>query len=337
MLNEDRITRYVIIFIGLVFLAIVLNTFQAVLRPLAIAVLVIFLLSPLVRFSRDKNVPFGLLFGGLLIVSGIILVILFSYGSSAIGELKSTLPSLGKGAAEETGDLLGKLSVFGISPESITPEKISALTRKAVTTGISTLSGLFFEALFVLIFMMFLIPSYPFMLENIKARLGKTEAERAVRTYRKIEGDIRIYLVTKTLMSLGTAVCSAIALYFFGANYIFISALILFMLNFVPVVGSLVAVGIVVVLYILSFDAGLTVLWLFLVLMIIQIIFGNVLEPKIAGSRLNMSPILILISLSLWSWIWGIIGMLISVPLTLVILIVFRHVGGERLADEIAA
>ncbi len=333
MLNIDRISRYAIIFIGLVCLAIVLNTFQSVLRPLAIAVLVIFLLSPLVRFSREKNVPFGLMFAGLLMVGGIILAILFSYGSSAIVELKSTMPSLERGAAEDTRGLMNKLSAFGISEASITPEKISEFTRKAVTTGVSTLSGLFFESLFVLVFMMFLIPSYPFMLENIKARLGEAEAARAVRTYKKIEGDIRTYLITKTLMSLGTAACSAVALYFFGAGHIFVSALILFILNFIPVVGSLVAVGVVIVLYILSFNAGMTVLWLFLVLMIIQIIFGNVLEPKIAGSRLNMSPILILVSLSLWSWIWGIIGMLISVPLTLVIMIALRHVGGEQSAE----
>jgi len=330
MLNIDRISRYAIIFIALVFLAIVLNTFQSVLRPLAIAVLVIFLLSPLVRFSREKNIPFGFVFLGLLIVGGIILTFFFSYGSSAVGELRNAVPSLGKGAAEETGDLLTKFSALGIGPESISPEKISGFIQKAVTTGVSTLTGLFFEALFVLIFMMFLIPSYPFMLENIKARLGEAEAERAVQTYRKIEGDIRIYLITKTLMSLGTAACSAVALYFFDASYIFVCALVLFILNFIPVVGSLVAVGVVIVLYILSFDAGITVLWLFLVLMIIQIIFGNVLEPKIAGSRLNMSPILILVSLSLWSWIWGIIGMLISVPLTLVIMIALKYVREEN-------
>jgi len=69
---------------------------------------------------------------------------------------------------------------------------------------------------------------------------------------------------------------------------------------------------------------------LFLLLMVVQVLFGSILEPKIAGSRLNMSPILIILSLYVWGWIWGVIGMLLSVPLTILIMIIIKHVGPMR-------
>ena len=70
--------------------------------------------------------------------------------------------------------------------------------------------------------------------------------------------------------------------------------------------------------------------------MAVQILFGNILEPKLAGKRLNMSPILILISLYVWGWIWGVVGMFLSVPLTIMILIVVRHMGSMGTANGAA-
>jgi predicted PurR-regulated permease PerM len=96
---------------------------------------------------------------------------------------------------------------------------------------------------------------------------------------------------------------------------------------------SLVAVVIVLILYVLAFGLSANVAWLFILLMAVQVLFGSILEPKIAGSRLNISPILIILSLYLWGWIWGIIGMLLSVPLTIFIKIILSHVGPMKSPD----
>ncbi len=84
---------------------------------------------------------------------------------------------------------------------------------------------------------------------------------------------------------------------------------------------------IVLLLYLLTFGASSNAIWLFVALMAVQVLFGSILEPKIAGKRLNMSPIIILISLYVWGWIWGIIGMLLSVPLTILIMVISKHLG----------
>jgi predicted PurR-regulated permease PerM len=331
MPDLERLARYSIVFIGVIALALVLQTFAQVLRPLAIAVIAIFLLSPLVRWARERNVPLLALFGGLAVVAAVLVVAFFRFATTASLELRADLPSLEREAIEDSETLLSRL---GYSPDAIPPERIRELTTRAILLGVATVRSILFESLFVLVFVMFLVPSYPFLIQNIRRRLGDAEAERARVTYRKIEADIVVYLVTKSAMSFGTAATSAVALLGFGARYIFISAVLLFALNFIPVIGSLIAVAVVMALYVLTHAPGTTALWLFLVLFAIQVFFGNVLEPRIAGARLNMSPILILISLSVWGWIWGAIGMLISVPLTLVILIVFRHAGAEPVVGQ---
>ena len=136
-------------------------------------------------------------------------------------------------------------------------------------------------------------------------------------------------------MSLGTAVGTGIVLFLFKAKFVYISLLVVFLLNFIPIIGSMIAVIIIVLLYVLTFGFAMKVLWLFLLLMAVQILFGSILEPKIAGDRLNMSPILIILSLYLWGWIWGIIGMLLSVPLTILIMIAIKHMGQMETSEDV--
>jgi len=176
----------------------------------------------------------------------------------------------------------------------------------------------------------FIIQSHSGLFSFVEKRLGKEEVARLQATIQKIEGDIIAYFGTKTAMSLGTAVVTGIVLLLFKAKFIYFSLLIIFMLNFIPIIGSLIAVVIVLILYVLSFGLSANVAWLLIILMAVQVLFGSILEPKIAGSRLNISPILIILSLYLWGWIWGIIGMLLSVPLTIFIKIILRHVGPMR-------
>jgi predicted PurR-regulated permease PerM len=151
---------------------------------------------------------------------------------------------------------------------------------------------------------------------------------------RKIEGDIIAYFGTKAAMSLGTALLTGVILLLFGAKFIYISVLIIFLLNFIPIIGSIIAVIVVLLLYLLTFGVSANAIWLFLALMAVQVLFGSILEPKIAGKRLNMSPIVILVSLYLWGWIWGIVGMLLSVPLTILIMVAVKHFGARGAGEH---
>ena len=325
-MKENKIVNISIVFIALVVMAIVLKNFQQVMRPLAIATLLFFMVTPLARFSKQKKIPVWITFPGLFLGIFLLLSQFSSFVRVENLDLKNAIPVFQERILQDSTGPLAMMKKFGFGTDALTPEKISALAGKGARIGLQTARSIFSETLLALILLMFLIQSAARLFDSVETKFGIKEEARLKSTFQKIEGDIVAYFGTKTMMSLGTAVCTGIVLFLFKAKFISISLLAVFLLNFIPLIGSLVAVIIIVVLYGVSFGLSVTVGWLFLSLTAIQILFGSILEPKIAGDRLNMSPILIIVSLYVWGWIWGIIGMLLSVPLTILILIIIKHV-----------
>ena len=329
-MQTNKLVSYSIIFIGLALAAVVLQTFVQVLRPLAIAVLLMFLAMPLARWSKAKGIPVWSTFVGLIVVVVGLMSLVGSFISLDNIDLAEAIPRYQEKISQSSSGMLEVGSKFGFSSENITPEKLGGLAAKGARAGLGAVRTIFSEMLLALILLMFLVQSRSSLFSLVENKYGKAELDRLQETLRKIEGDILAYFGTKTVMSLGTAILTGVVLLLFGANYIYISLLIIFLLNFIPVIGSIVAVLIVVLLYILTFGFAPQVAGLFLSLMVVQIIFGSILEPKIAGKRLNMSPIIILISLYLWGWIWGIVGMLLSVPLTILIMVTVKHMNAKH-------
>lgn len=326
----EKLANYAVIFIGLALLAIILKTFQAILRPLAIAMILVFVFTPLAQYSRNRNIPVWLTFTGLIVVAVLLLSVVGSIITVDNVNLESALPRFQERISQDSEGILAQGSKLGFGMESVTPEKLGQLAAKGAKMGLSAVRTIFSETLMALILLMFLIQAQSGLFHFVERKSGTVAVARLRSTFQKIEGDILAYFSTKFLMSLGTAVGTGVVLFFFGAKFIFISLLIVFMLNFIPIIGSLVAVVIVSLLYALTFGFSINVLWLFLALMAVQVFFGNILEPKIAGKRLKMSPILIVISLYVWGWIWGVVGMFLSVPLTIFIMILARYLGEAK-------
>ena len=325
-MKESRIVNISIVFIALVVMAIFLKNFQQIMRPLAIAALLFFMVTPLARFSKQKKIPVWITFSGLFLGIFLVLSQFSSFISVENLDLKNAIPVFQERIRQDSTGPLAMIKKFGFGADALTPEKISVLVGKGVKMGLQTARSIFSETLLALILLMFLIQSAARLFDSVEKKFGIKEAARLKSTFQKIEGDIIIYFGTKALMSLGTAVGTGLVLFLFKAKFIFISLLAVFLLNFIPIIGSLAAVVVIVVLYGVSFGLSATVGWLFLSLTAVQILFGSILEPKIAGDRLDMSPILIIVSLYVWGWIWGIIGMLLSVPLTILIMIIIKHV-----------
>ena len=326
-MQDNKLIKYSVVFIAVVLAAIVLQTLQQVMRPLAIALLLLFISSPLARFSKEKRIPVWLTFAGLLVV----LVLLLSWAGSFIDmdnfNLEGSVPGIQQRLSQDGNALLATLSKLGVGQDTFTPEKLSQFAATAAMKGLGAVRTLFSESLLALILLMFLVQSKGPLFSAMEGKYGSAGVARLEGILRKIETDVVAYFSTKALMSFGTAGLSAIVLLLFGAKFIFGSAILIFLLNFIPIVGSLIAVVVVVGLYAVLFGLSAKVGWLLLAMMAVQILFGNILEPRIAGKRLNMSPILILISLYVWGWIWGVTGMLLSVPLTILILVVLKHTG----------
>lgn len=138
------------------------------------------------------------------------------------------------------------------------------------------------------------------------------------------------YLGTKTLVNVLLGVVSYVIMLLFGLDYAAFWALLIALLNYIPYVGSIVALVLPVALSMVQFGSWPMTLGLYACLQAVQLYVGNSLEPSVVGRRVNQSPFVVLVALSFWSAIWGIIGAILAVPLTSIIMIVLNEIPATR-------
>lgn len=154
--------------------------------------------------------------------------------------------------------------------------------------------------------------------------------KRIKSTLTDINRDIRTYIVIKTLMSILTGSLSYAVLYIVGVDFAAFWAVLIFLLNFIPTFGAIVGVVFPILITMVQFDGITHLLVVMICLSAIQFVVGNVLEPKYMGQSLNLSPIVIIIALTLWGSIWGVTGMFLCVPITVILNIVLSKFPATR-------
>jgi AI-2 transport protein TqsA len=189
-----------------------------------------------------------------------------------------------------------------------------------------SLSDLLSNTFLIIIFALFIFleeSKFTTKLKNVF--VDKEKYANLDKILANIEKSIANYIGIKTLVSLTTGVISYVALLFIGIDSPLFWAFLIFILNFIPTIGSLVATLFPTVFCLLQFGEFTPSLLVFFIVGAIQVIIGNILEPKIMGNSLNISPLVAIASLLLWGTIWGVTGMLLSIPITVCMVIVFSH------------
>ena len=147
---------------------------------------------------------------------------------------------------------------------------------------------------------------------------------------KKIDASVSRYLAIKTLVSLLTGLLSFIALLFIGVDAPFFWAFLIFVLNFIPSIGSLIATFFPAFFALLQFGEFTPAILVLSIVGVIQIVLGNFLEPRIMGTSMNISPLVVFLTLILWGMMWGIAGMLLSVPITVILIIIMAEFKDTR-------
>jgi predicted PurR-regulated permease PerM len=161
--------------------------------------------------------------------------------------------------------------------------------------------------------------------------LQQLENEKVLReqqletTFKKITEQIQRYILAKFAINLIAGVITTIVLAIIGVDFPIVWGLFVFLFNFIPTIGSAAALVFPVLFTLVQFDSFGTVILVLALMAGIQTLAFNVAEPMILGKRLNLNPLLILLSVLVWGYIWGIVGMLLSVPLTAIIKIIISN------------
>ena len=153
----------------------------------------------------------------------------------------------------------------------------------------------------------------------------KCEQEDAFDLMNQINQDIGSYIGIKFVTSTATGIVSYLVLQCVGVDFAAFWAVLIFLLNFIPTIGSIIATAFPSLLALVQFENLAPFIITISILAAVQFCIGSLIEPKLMGNRLNLSPLVILLSLGLWGAIWGIAGMFLCVPITVIIMIICAY------------
>ncbi len=277
----------------------------------------------------DKNIPNAILnvvgFAAIFAIIGGIAKIL----TVNIQQLSEELPVYQSNIAKITESIN---TTFNIDVVSTVREFLGEYEYTQLLSGLfNSITEIFGDAFLIIIYTLFLLLEEPYFSRKINAIYAEKDDQDDVNgILRELDKSIGRYLSLKTLISLLTGFLSYFALLFIGIDAPLFWAFLIFLMNYIPTVGSLIATIFPAMFAMLQFGELMPGVWVLVVVGAIQLVVGNYIDPKLTGSSLNVSPLVVLIGLAFWGAIWGIIGMILSVPISVMMIIIFSQFSSTR-------
>jgi predicted PurR-regulated permease PerM len=303
---------------------------EPILVPFVVAVFLSRIFGPLNKALRRRRVPSALSILLILVLVSIGLVIFGSAVYSSAQAFTSALPRYQdrlKGLLAGVSGWLATLPLLHAQVQRVDWQE--AVKGSAVAGWVAaTLTSfvLFFnDAFVVLLFLVFLLSGSEEFPLKLRRALDPERAERLGEMIHNIETGIRRYIITKTLFNLTVGAMVTALLAAFGVDFPLLWGLLTFLAHYIPSVGAVISVGLPTVFLFLQFSPGMALL-IALLNAALQFTMGNAVEPRIMGSSLDLSPLLVLVALIFWGWLWGPWGMVLSVPITSAIKIICENV-----------
>ncbi len=227
---------------------------------------------------------------------------------------------------QETQNLLAYAKKYNVNIGL--SEILSQIDVKSILQfGINVILKFASFTLFILLFTAFILlerDALTHKLETLSKHVGLKSGIKNI--LRNINRQIRHYIVWKTFISIATGVTSLIVFISFGLDAPYLWAFIIFVFNYIPAIGSIIASLFPIILVLLQYGSpGLTFLMI-LCMLVIQVTFGNAIEPRLLGNKLNLSPLVVLISLLVWNKIWGVAGMFLAIPIMATMNIILANI-----------
>jgi AI-2 transport protein TqsA len=323
-------------FFAAVFLIFVLKELRQIFIPFFIALFFYFMLNDTVKKLVERKIPKSLVLICLLLV---IFICLFLFGLmiyTGASSFIDNFPAYSEKITRLSKSILTslKLPILDVKQyianidweKTFDPRQITAL----VSGTMGNFTNFIGNMLLVLLLLMFMLGEKVPMVTRIALALTKERGEELQRIVAAIDTRVQHYLFIKTLMSVATAALAALILLIGGVDFVIFSALLIFFLNYIPTVGSLAGTAFPVMIAFLRYGFCLRLVLITAGLMVMGFVMGNVVEPHVMGRNLDLSPIVIVLSLIFWGWLWGVVGMFLAVPVTSALKIIFENISALK-------
>ncbi len=331
-MTTTRSVTFPLAIIALVVGGAALHVMQPVLLPFVVALFLSNIFRPLVVFLRTKHVPMAVI---LLLVVVLVGAVLFGVSMVALSSIHSLMAAMPRYEARWNNALLPGLEHLLNAAPSAIQDQVRTLQWSNIMQ-VSSLFGLLFEGAggfvsilgglgLILLFMLFILEGNGLFDRKIHAAYPKRAVE-ITAVIKRIDEKTERYFITVTLINLVSGIISVIILSAFGVDLALLWGLVTFIVCFIPTIGSIFAMALPIIVAFLQFDGISTPIEVAVTLIAVQFLWGSVITPRVMGSSLDLSPLLVLISLIFWGWVWGPWGMVLSVPITSMIKIAMESI-----------
>jgi predicted PurR-regulated permease PerM len=305
---------------------------SSLLVPFFLAVFIAVICAPPLFWLQRKGLPKVI---ALVLILLAILVVGFLFGvliGPSLNNFLSSLPGYQERLSAHIGALIGWLSGKGIN---IPAAEVSGAFHPGWVMNLagdilSTLGSILTNGFLILLTVVFILLEAA----DFPKKLGVVlkSPERSLSTIEKFGQKAKRYMVIKTLISAATGVAIWLWLLILGVDYPVLWGTLSFLLNYVPNIGAIIAALPVALLALVQLGAGSALLTI-LGFTVVHIVVGNIMEPKLTGKGMNLSTLVVFLSMVFWGWVLGPIGMILSIPMTSLVKIALEsYEGTQRLA-----
>ncbi len=289
-----------------------------ILVPFFLAIFIAIIFTPPLFWMQRKKIP--TIIAIILIITLMVAIgyLLARFVGGSINEFTNALPEYRELLIAKSSSLQAWLNKMGIEVtdqmvrKHLNPGIAMQMASKTLTALGSVLTNAFLILLTV-IFILLEAAGFPG-----KIRTALKAPEKSLSNFNQVSRSVNRYLALKTLLSLLTGILVWLWLSLLGVDYAILWGLVAFLLNYVPNIGSIIAAVPAVLLALIQLDILHTLLTA-AGYVVINTVIGNLIEPRLMGGRLGLSTLVVFLSLVFWGWVLGPVGMLLSVPLTMIL------------------
>ena len=314
--NGTRMAKVPVILILAGFIIVVagMKAASSLLVPFFVAVFVAVICAPPLFWLQRKGVPkvFALV---LILVAILFAGALFgALIGSSLNNFLNSLPDYQARLSSYIADALGWLREKGVNiPAEEVPHIHPGWVMSLAGEILSTLSSVLTNAFLILLTVVFILLEAAELPKKLQIVLKNPE--RSLSTIDKFSRSAKRYLVIKTLISASVGLVIWLWLLILGVDYPVLWGTLSFLLNYVPTIGAILAALPVALLALVQLGVGSALLTI-LGFVVVHVVVGNIIEPKLTGKGLSLSTLVVFLSLVFWGWVLGPVGMILSVPMT---------------------
>ena len=326
--NDTTIRATLLFLAGMALIALLYFT-RDLLAPFALAIFVWLIIDAFARWmdNLSSKFPYWLaLTIAVLIVVGLMVGFIFVIADT-VGDVVKDSDRYEARLSEIFSWIADKTGQENMSWNTLDENfKIGEKIRGGLGTFAATVQGVLSEFFLIALYVVFLFAaqsSFPKKMDDLFPNTNRRVQAAKVGT--RIRISIEKYLSVQTIISLMQTVVSYIGMTALGLDNALFWALVIFVLNYIPIVGGLFAVVFPVIFAIVQFDSLVPVGILAAVLFGAQFIIGNTIQPKMMGDSMNLSALVVILALSVWGALWGGVGAFLSAPLTVIIMIILAQ------------